>query len=116
MNININFQSTFTPQELGRYMFAMSVHHRKPLSTRDVRVLSRVNNANETPATLLTDEFMAEADDHLCGLCEWDGIKPERHCTAEQLAEVAACRAAVVTPLTAQEREALAPAGSPTWS
>ena len=38
------------------------------------------------------------------------------YCTAEQLAEVAAGRAAVVTPLTAEEREALAPAGPPTWS
>ena len=105
--MNINFQSTFTPQELGRYAYSLFLHHGEFLSTSDLRALSRVENANEVPATLLTDEFMAQADEHVVNLCEWDGIKPERYCTDEQLAEAAACRAAVVTPLTAEELSAI---------
>jgi hypothetical protein len=101
--MTINFQSTFTPQELGRYAYSMFLQQGHFLSRRDIRALSRVENDNEVPATLLTDEFMEEAEDHIVGLCEWDGIAPEYLCTAEQLDEVAACRAAVVTPLTAKE-------------
>lgn len=98
--MNINFQSTFTAKELGRYAYAMFLHHGRFLSTREIRGLSRVANDNEVPATLLTDAFMAEAQDYVTDLCGIDGIVPERFCTDEQLAEVAACRTATVTPLT----------------
>ena len=104
--MNINFQSTFTPQELGRYIYAQFLNHGEFLSTWDIRTVSRVENAYEVPATLLIDAFMSEADRHLSDLIECDGIRPDRYCTPEQLAEVTACRTAPVTPLTAEDLSA----------